>query len=179
VESKNLKDMSLDELKQKATLLGVAYKGNISKEKLSALIEEVSKERNEAVGVKLVDPYEEPVEDPDYIEAFDAVNKIKPKKSEIDELRYQALLMLKVRITNLNPEESDSPTVYAGVVTPYVRAARYIPFDRVWYVEQCLVDKLLTDKIQVFVNEIDPRTNRPNGNKKPKLVKHYNVEFVK
>ena len=179
MESKTLDEMSLEELKQTATLYGVSYKGNISKEKLKLLIEEVKKERPKSVGVELVDDFEEPIEDPDFDEEYDKTISKKPKKGEIDELRYQALLMLKVRITNLNPEESDSSTVYAGVVTPYVRAARYIPFDRVWYVEQCLVDKLMTDKIQVFVNELDPRTGRPNGNKKPKLVKHYNVEFVR
>jgi len=87
--------------------------------------------------------------------------------------------MLKVRIVNLNPEESDASTVYAGVVSNHFKAARYIPFDKVWYVEQCLVDKLMVDKIQVFVNDIDPRTRRPNGNKKAKLVKHYSIEFVR
>ena len=33
-------------------------------------------------------------------------------------------------------------------------------------------------QVQVFVNEIDPVTRRPNGNKVPKLVKHYNVQFM-
>ena len=167
------KDLTIEELKEKADLLGITYKGNISKEALKEKILEVSLERALSVGSEELEPEEEL-----YDTDLDTGEKKKLTKKEIDELREQALLMLKVRITNLNPEEASQSTVYAGVVTPYVRAARYIPFDKVWYVEQCLVDKLLTEKMQVFVDEIDPRTRRPNGNKRSKMVKHYNVEFI-
>jgi hypothetical protein len=157
-------------------LHGLSFKGNVSKVKLIEMINEASKTQTEEVGVE---DLEEPIEDPVYEDEFHTTTNRKPTRAEIKELKYQALLMLKVKITNLNPEESDANTVYAGVVTPYVKAARYIPFDRPWYVEQCLVDKLMTDKVQAFVNEIDPNTGRPTGNKKPKLVKHYNIEFLR
>jgi hypothetical protein len=167
------KELSMDELKEKASLLGLTFKGNISREALEKMVLEAALEKSLTVGSEELE-----VEEELYETDFEGERK-KLTKKEIDELKYQALLMLKVRITNLNPEEASQSTVYAGVVTPYVRAARYIPFDKVWYVEQCLVDKLLTEKIQVFVDEIDPRTRRPNGNKKSKMVKHYNIEFLR
>jgi len=170
------KEITLEELKQEALLHGISFKGNISKAALKALIDEKKKTQTEEVGVAVSSDEADEEEYEDYETTF---SQKRVTKKEIKELKEQALLMLKVRVTNLNPEESDAPTVYAGVVTNYFRAARYIPFDKVWYVEQCLVDKLLTDKMQVFVNDIDPRTRRPNGNKKAKLVKHYNIEFVK
>ncbi len=168
-------ELSIEELKSQASLYGIDYAGNISKAKLAEKIKEFKSSTPdvEEVGSALSDD----ADDEDY-ETSTAWNVKKVTRGEVKELKYQALLMLKVRITNLNPEESDASTVYAGVVSQYFKSARYIPFDRVWYVEQCLVDKLMTDKIQVFVNDIDPRTRRPNGNKKAKLVKHYNIEFV-
>ena len=165
----------LKDLKQQALLLGIEFKGNISEKALQLKINQAKKTRTEPVGVSMSSDEDDDLE-------YEDDTLWEPKritKKELKELKYQALLMLKIRITNLNPEESDASTVYAGVVSNHFRAARYIPFDRVWYVEQCLVDKLMTDKLQVFVNDIDPRTRRPNGNKKAKLVKHYNLEFVR
>ena len=165
----------LKDLKQQALLLGISFPNNISFDKLKEKIDDVKKTQTEEVGVSMSSEEDDDLE-------YEDDTSWEPKKitrKELKELKYQALLMLKVRITNLNPEESDASTVYAGVVSNHFKAARYIPFDRVWYVEQCLVDKLMTDKLQVFVNDIDPKTRRPNGNKKAKLVKHYNVEFVR
>ena len=164
----------IKDLKQQALLLGIEFPGNISAKALQLKINQAKKTQTEPVGVEDIDN-----DDDEYYDENAPFEPTKITKKDLKELKYQALLMLKVRITNLNPEESDASTVYAGVVTNHFRAARYIPFDKVWYVEQCLVDKLMVDKIQVFVNDIDPRTRRPNGNKKAKLVKHYNIEFIK
>jgi len=167
------KELTMDELKEKASLLGLTFKGNISRESLEKLVLDAALEKSLAVGSEELE-----VEEDLYETDFEGQRK-KLTKKEVKELKYQALLMLKVRITNLNPEEASQSTVYAGVVTSYVRAARYIPFDKVWYVEQCLIDKLMTEKTQVFVDEIDPRTRKPNGNKRSKMVKHYNIEFLR
>jgi len=169
-------EFTIDELKEEALLLGIIFKGNISKGALLAEIIKAKENRPEAVGSFLSSEESDDLEYYDESAAFEAK---RITRKELKELKFQALLMLKVRIVNLNPEESDASTVYAGVVSNHFKAARYIPFDKVWYVEQCLVDKLMVDKIQVFVNDIDPRTRRPNGNKKAKLVKHYSIEFVR
>ncbi len=169
-------ELSIEELKSQASLYGIDYPGNVSKAKLAEKINAFKASTPD------IEPTGSAVSSDEADDDYETESGWQPKrvtKKEIKELKFQALLMLKVRITNLNPEESDSSTVYAGVVSQYFKAARYIPFDKVWYVEQCLVDKLMTDKIQVFVNDIDPRTRRPNGNKKAKLVKHYNIEFVR
>ncbi len=169
-------EFTIDELKKEALLLGIIFKGNISKDALLAEIIKAKETRSESVGSSLSSEESDDLEYYDESAAFEAK---RITRKELKELKFQALLMLKVRIVNLNPEESDASTVYAGVVSNHFKAARYIPFDKVWYVEQCLVDKLMVDKIQVFVNDIDPRTRRPNGNKKAKLVKHYSIEFVR
>jgi len=169
-------EFTIDELKKEALLLGIIFKGNISKDALLAEIIKAKENRPEAVGSSLSSEESDDLEYYDENMAFEAK---RITRKELKELKFQALLMLKVRVVNLNPEESDASTVYAGVVSNHFKAARYIPFDKVWYVEQCLVDKLMVDKIQVFVNDIDPRTRRPNGNKKAKLVKHYSIEFVR
>ena len=168
-------ELSIAELKSQATLYGIDFAGNVSKAKLT---EDIKAFLASTPDVEEVGAYVSNEDDDEY-ETAGGFGPQRVTKGEVKELKFQALLMLKVRITNLNSEETDSPTVYAGVVSQYFKAARYIPFDRVWYVEQCLVDKLMTDKTQVFVNDIDPSTRRPNGNKKAKLVKHYNIEFVR
>ena len=166
--------VSMNELKDTALMYGLKFPGNISRDKLEALIKDFkSKPDVKQVGISISsnDDDEEYISDQDW-------NKEKITRGEVKELKNQALLKLKVRVTNLNPEESDQQLAYAGIVTNFFRVARYIPLGTEWYVEQCLVDKLMVDKLQVFVNEIDPRTRRPNGNKAAKLVKHYNVEFL-
>ena len=171
-----MKELNLEDLKSKALLYGIKFPGNISADKLKDKIDEFLKS-NEPKEVGVYEAQEDDEED--YETGGHQFNVKRVTRKEAKEIKFQALLQLKVRITNLNPEESDSSTVYAGVVSEYFKAARYIPFDTEWYVEQCLVDKLLVDKLQVFVNDIDPKTRRPNGNKKAKLVKHYNIEFVR
>ena len=171
-------ELSIEELKSQATMFGIHYPGNVSKAKLAELIAEFKASTPDVESQEIGSAISSP-EDDEYYEESKAFNAKRATRGQIKELKYQALLMLKIRITNLNPEESDASTVYAGVVSQYFKAARYIPFDKVWYVEQCLVDKLMTDKLQVFVNDIDPRTRRPNGNKRAKLVKHYSIEFVR
>ena len=168
--------LNITELKSKALLYGLHFPGNVSKQSLGELIiafETENKGVLEEVGSAVTDE-----DDDEEYETASPFGPARVTRKEVKELKFQALLILKVRITNLNPEESDSNLVYAGVVSEYFKAARYIPVDRVWYVEQCLVDKLMVDKIQTFINEIDPKTRKPTGNKKPKLVKHYNIEFV-
>jgi len=168
-------ELSIEDLKQRALLYGISFKGNISKEALQDLINKSLLTKKEEVGAAVSSDES----DEEEYEITNVFNVNKPTRGEVKELKFQALLMLKIVVTNLNPEESDASTVYAGVVSEYFKAARYIPFDREWYVEQCLIDKLMVDKIQVFTNDIDPKTRRPNGNKKAKLVKHYSIEFVR
>jgi len=170
-----INELKMPELKNKAMLYGIHFPGNVSKDKLLELIKEFEAGHADNLEVGSAVTAED---DDDYETYSVGFNQQRVTRAAVKELKFQALLMLKVRITNLNPEETDSNLVYAGVVSEYFKAARYIPTDRVWYVEQCLIDKLMVDKIQVFVNDIDPKTRRPNGNKRAKLVKHYNIEFV-
>ena len=174
MENTQSEELSMEDLKSKALLYGIQFPGNISKLKLFELVSAVENKKDiQEVGVEVLD------EDDDA--EFDESHAFKTRitRKDAKELKEQALMMIKIRVTNLSPDESDEQNVYAGVISNYFKAARYVPFDTDWYVEQCLVDKLMTEKLQVFVNEIDPNTRRPNGNKQAKLVKHYNVQYVR
>ena len=174
-ENKTLEEMTMPELRNEASLLGVQYKANMGKAKLIELIKEAKENgRTEPVGV------EEATED-DYEKYMEDINEKQSTgltRKEIKELKENALIMIKVRITDMDPE-SQEQTAYAGVVTNYFKAARYIPLGKVWYVENCLIDALNERKFQTFVDEIDPKTRRPTGNKKPVLRKRYNIEFLR
>lgn len=171
---KQLQELSIEELKEKALLYGIKFPGNISKDKLIDKIDTVaSATPPQAVGTQILDS------DDDELYGDGKFNSSLPTRGEVREAKKQALMMLKVRITNLNSEEIEQQLIYSGVVTNYFTAARYIPVDTEWLVEQCLVDKLMTEKFQTFVNEIDPKTRRPTGNKVAKLTKHYNVQLLK
>ena len=149
----------LADLKSQADLLGIKYSGNIGYDALKAKVDAFKTENNDPdVGVVETTPDED-------------------LGMTAKERKRQALMMIKVRVTNLNAQESDESNVYKGVITKDLRVARYIPFDTEWYVEQCLIDALQEAQVQVFVNEIDPVTKKPNGNKVPKLVKHYNIQY--
>ncbi len=172
MEDKKTEELTIEELKNKALLYGLQFKGNISKDKLITMVETAEQVNNNPVGIGAI-----PEDDVEY--GDEVFGSKEPTRKEAAEIKRQALIMIKCQITNLNSEESDEQLIYAGVVTNHVVAARYIPADTPWMVEQCLIDKLMTEKHQTFVNEIDPRTRRPNGNKVAKLSKHYNVQFLR
>jgi hypothetical protein len=170
---KTYEQMTMPELRNEASLLGISYKANMSKNKLIELIQKAKEEgRTEEVGTTEEEDFEK------YMEDVNEKQSTGLTKKEIKELKENALLMIKVRITDMDPE-SQEQTAYAGVVTNYFKAARYIPLGKVWYVENCLIDALSERKFQTFVDEIDPKTRRPTGNKKPVLRKRYNIEYIR
>ena len=177
MEDKKLEELTIEQLKEKALLYGLEFKGNISKDKLMVMLDAAQQVKTQPVGVS-DDTASFGQSDDDELYSDGKINSPLPTRGEVKELKKQALMRLRIIVTNLNSEESDEMTVYSGVVSNYFVAARYIPLDKPWPVEQCLVDKLMTEKFQSFVNEIDPRTRRPNGNKVAKLNKHYNIQFV-
>jgi len=171
---KDLQKENMVNLRNEANLLGIKYKANMGKEKLIELIEQAYKEgRTNKV------EHEEIEDDNElYFEDFNDKQSEGLTKKEIREMKENALIMLKVRITDLDPESREK-TAYAGVVTNYFKAARYIPLNKIWFVENCLVDALRDRKFQGFEDEIDPKTHRPTGNQKPVLRQRYNIEFIR
>ena len=146
-----------DELRAKADLLGVKYSPNIGLDKLEERI--VAKQAES---------------EPKATAATVTTETITSEKQNIK----NALIKLKVRITNLDPNERDHTTLYKAVLNKDISVAKVVPLDKIWYVPACIVAAIDEAMVQVHVHEIDPKSNKRTGNMIPKQVKKYNVQYL-
>ncbi len=145
------KEEIMSALKAKADLYGIAYSPNIGEAKLRERIEEY--------------------------ESKQPKDESENGKKENWKL-HPARRLIKVRISNLDVTERDLPSIYRGVVTKHFTEARVIPLDTEWWVPECIVKELENDMMQIHVDQVDEKTGRKTGNKIPKNVKKYNIQYI-
>ena len=151
-------EIRLEELKAKATLLGIKHAANIRLDTLETKIEEF--ETASAVSIK------------------DQILNVNAKPKGALSVKQAAELPRLVRVSNLDVEERDHTTIYKCVLNENFAIARVIPVDQEWYVPQAVCDALENSMMQVHVKEMDKRTNRFTGNRVAKQVKKYNVQYL-
>lgn len=158
----------LDVLKARATQLGIQYHPSIGLEKL-----------REKVNAKLNDE-PEPEE-----EAAPAAAK-QGETGVADEtpgqkrvrLRREALKLIRVRITCMNPAKKEWEGEIISVGNSVVGTVKkYIPFnaDEGWHVPKMLFDYLNEKQCQVFVTVKD---SRGNSIRKGKLIKEFSIDVL-
>ena len=182
---------SVDELsllKQRAALLGISHSPNIGIETLRNKINEASKDaeptkENKTLGgltqasqvaMSVVDQsvkeaVQKPVENP-YI-------------SMRNRIRSEALKLVRIRLTNMNPNKSDLPGDLYAVSNKFIGEVRkFIPYDPKFYVNgyhvpQCILDQLQSKKFISFRIVKDPSV--PSGERTESiLVKEFAIEIL-
>lgn len=161
----------LDSLKARATLLGIQFHPSIGLEKL-----------REKVNAKLNDepePEEEeaPAAPVQAKQAETGVADETPGQKRV-RLRREALKLIRVRITCMNPfkKEWEGEILTAGN-NGVGTVKRYVPFNNEegWHVENIILEQLRERKCQIFVTEKDSRGNKI---RKGKLIREFAIEIL-
>jgi len=87
-----------------------------------------------------------------------------------------ARMMVKIKVSNRNGNDSDDPTVYVAVGNEDWVEQQYIPFESDWYAPYCLAQELMSRKYQTTVPEL--HDGKPTGNMVAKQMDHYLVQFL-
>ena len=123
------------------------------------------------------DPTEEVKSEPVVDET--TVKKVEPKKlTPIQVAVMKAKSLSKVKITNLDPQNTGSNSVMSCVCNMYMDIQRVIPLGIATSVEQCLIEEIEARKIIVGEPELDNQGNK-TGNMVSVEAPMYAVSFLK
>lgn len=145
----------LDVLKARADQLGIAYPKNVTLPTLKAKV-------NQAI------LGEDPVEE---------TNETKPKKTRA-ELKAEALKLVRIRLTCMNPHKREIEGEIFTVGNSMVgMVSKYVPFDTEegWHVPQIILNAIQERQVMLLVSG-----KKAHGieSKTKKLVKEFNVEIL-
>ena len=168
-------------LKQRAALLGISHSPNIGIETLRNKINDANKEsesakENNSLGgltqtsqVTTPPAATQPVENP-----YTAMR---------NRIRSEALKLVRIRLTNMNPNKSDLPGDLYAVSNKFIGEVRkFVPYDPKFYVNgyhvpQCILDQLQAKKFISFRIVKDPSV--PSGERTESLlVKEFAIEIL-
>ncbi len=155
-------DNQLEELKEKADILGIQYQKNIGAEKLRLKIEKANEESMANRDTKTKEK---------------ATKGGLPKGVKLTDQQIRIAIAkepLKVRITNMSQDNNGATTVYAGVVNQFMSLSRIIPLNMDIALERCLVEDIENRKFITGVPETDKLGNR-TGNFRSQEAPEYAV----
>lgn len=116
-------------LKQRAKLMGIAFSNNIGVAKLKALIE--AKQNDEAAPTSEGVPSDEDGDDTP-VNPLELGEPVKPKLTLRQQLLLDAMKLVRLRITNLDPKKKDLPGEIITVANEYIGTVKkYVPFGEV------------------------------------------------
>lgn len=162
-EKKAAEEQELNLLKQRADVMGIAYKGNIGIVALKAKID----------AAQGGDPEE------DEGVSTDNMSESEYEQHMRDEMKRTKLRLIRCRVSNLNPAKNDVRGEIITVANKYLGTVRkFIPFgeqtDGGYHIPQVLVDELNTRKFQQV------KTKRVKGQlvNESRMVKEFAIEVM-
>ena len=146
-------EQELESLKNKANLLGVKFHPSISAEKLREKIAEAQ--------TKDVEP-EAPKE-----------NAVLAERAA---LRAEALKLVRVNITPMDPQKKDYHGDIISVSNSVFSVKRFVPYNTTdgTHVEKAILDNLKEKRAQIFVKKKVDGKERKEG----KLISAYGIEYL-
>ena len=146
-------EQELEALKDKATLLGVKFHPSISIDKL-----------REKISAAQAEPEPEPEV------------KVNPVLEERAKLRQEALKLVRVNITPMDPSKREYHGDIFEVSNSVFSVKRFVPYNTVdgTHIEKALLDNLREKRVQVFTKK------KVNGRetKEGKLIAAYGIEVL-
>lgn len=164
-------------LKQRATLMKVAYSNNIGIESLKAKIDAKLKDEEDTTDIdgndlpNKISPIEPMVNTPTPVIPNEA--PVEKPKSIRQTLQERELKLVRVRITNLDPKKKDLPGEIFTVANEFLGTIKkYVPYGEVtdngYHLPVCILNQL---KERTFVSI---KTRR--GNRGQQIVEHQNAK---
>jgi hypothetical protein len=153
----------LSVLKTRARTMGIEFSNNI---KLGTLRERVAAKMNE-------EPAQDEEQDEDEDEIVDAevstapAKKLSPKMTIREELLASQMKLVRLRITNMDPNKKDLPGEVLTVANEYIgTVSKFIPFgeatDEGYHVPFCLYKMMEERRFQLIRTTRDRRTGTPS-----------------
>lgn len=145
----------LDLLKERARFMGIVFSNNIGIDALKKKIEsKMNGEPEEKEQTSAVNPL---------VPAVSAKVKVMTLREKV---LAQAMKLVRVRITNMDPKKKDLPGEILTVANEYIGNVRkYIPYgeqsDDGYHVPQCIYDLLESRKFLSIRTIKDPKTGAP------------------
>lgn len=167
-------DKTIEELREEATALGIAFNPKIGADKLAAKIEEYYA-AGESANKVVEKPVVEPKADHATPQSKQASIEAAQRKAVAD-AKNAAMVTKIVTVSSNDKRDNDMVTSeYVSCENQYFGIAKYVPFDIPVELEVCLIDVLKSSMITLHKDEIID--GRRTGNKIPMSVRKFNISY--
>lgn len=164
-------------LKERARKLGINFSNNIRIETLRERVNNKLEGKEETPEVNALELGAEIAEAKDTV----PVEAISPKMSIRQQVRKEALKLIRVRITNLDPKKKDFPGELITIANEYIgTVSKFIPFDESsdegYHIPYCIYELL---KDRQFLQIRSTKDRRTGTNKvETKYVREFAIEVL-
>ncbi len=99
---------------------------------------------------------------------------VESKQQRRNRLRREALKLVRVRVTNMNPNKSaHEGEIYTVSNSVIGTVRRYVPFNVPWHVEKIILNAL---KERTYMHFVTVKDNRGNKTKQTRIAKELSIE---
>ena len=162
-----LKAAALEDLKERATKLGIKFHPTIGEDKLREKVAEA---------MTRLDGENTPAsEESDEVAATSAY--VAPKETKAQQayrLKSEASELIRVRVTNMNPNKREwEGEIFTAANSVVGTFRKYIPFNVPWHVPRIILEQLRQRQFQHFTTEVDQRGNKV---RRGRLIAEFAIE---
>ena len=162
-----LKAAALEDLKERATKLGIKFHPTIGEDKLREKVAEA---------MTRLDGENTPAsEESDEVAATSAY--VAPKETKAQQayrLKSEASELIRVRVTNMNPNKREwEGEIFTAANSVVGTFRKFIPFNVPWHVPRIILEQLRQRQFQHFTTEVDQRGNKV---RRGRLIAEFAIE---
>ena len=162
-----LKAAALEDLKERATKLGIKFHPMIGEDKLREKVSEA---------MTRLDGENTPAsEESDEVAATSAY--VAPKETKAQQayrLKSEASELIRVRVTNMNPNKREwEGEIFTAANSVVGTFRKFIPFNVPWHVPRIILEQLRQRQFQHFTTEVDQRGNKV---RRGRLIAEFAIE---
>lgn len=162
-----LKAAALEDLKERATKLGIKFHPTIGEDKLREKVAEAM--------TRLDDENTPASEESDADAATSAY--VAPKETKAQQayrLKSEASELIRVRVTNMNPNKREwEGEIFTAANSVVGTFRKFVPFNVPWHVPRIILEQLRQRQFQHFTTEVDQRGNKV---RRGRLIAEFAIE---
>jgi len=158
---------ALEDLKERATKLGIKFHPMIGEDKLREKVAEA---------MTRLDGENTPAsEESDEVAAISAY--VAPKETKAQQayrLKSEASELIRVRVTNMNPNKREwEGEIFTAANSVVGTFRKFVPFNVPWHVPRIVLEQLRQRQFQHFTTEVDQRGNKV---RRGRLIAEFAIE---
>jgi hypothetical protein len=162
-----LQAAALEDLKERATKLGIKFHPMIGEDKLREKVAEA---------MTRLDGENTPAsEESDEVAAISAY--VAPKETKAQQayrLKSEASELIRVRVTNMNPNKREwEGEIFTAANSVVGTFRKFVPFNVPWHVPRIVLEQLRQRQFQHFTTEVDQRGNKV---RRGRLIAEFAIE---